>query len=135
MENQSIPISGLGLFVFLLVVSVQMLELSLIGKPGPGGAGSSALMFIMAKLSFPRHPGGKGQIILKKKYVGSEWDTPKGKFGRNGGRKGRFFRDHSCHQQMENEISSFAFWDRGSNQTLIPAQLWFPWGGTGAPLP
>lgn len=78
MENQSISITGLGLFLVLLVVSVQMLEmLSLFGEPGPGGAGSSAPTFIMAEVSCPSHPGGKGQkIVLKKrKYMGSEHGT------------------------------------------------------------
>lgn len=78
MENQSISITGLGLFLVLLVVSMQMLEmLSLCGEPGPGGAGSSACMFIMAEVSCPSHPGGKDQKIIqrKRKYVGSEHGT------------------------------------------------------------
>lgn len=105
-------------------------EAQLVWKTRPWWCWKFCPTFTMAELSCPSHPGGKGQkIILKKrKYVCSEHgDTPKGKSGRSEGRKGRFCRDHLCLQQMENEISSFAFWTEAAIKLRF--QLSFHWEG------
>lgn len=80
-------------------------------------------MFIMAKLSFLSHPGGKGQkMILKKRKMWAVSGThPKENLVGMRGERADSAEITSAFKQTLNEITSFAFWDRGSNKTMIAA--------------